>query len=454
MERIQRNFQERLDLLSEKILRLGGLVERAIGRSVRALVDRNSELAREVIQDDNEVDRLELEIDELCMELLALQQPMARDLRFITTAMKITPDLERIGDHATNISERALEINNEPPLAPLIDISAMAHRAQEMVRGALDALVRRDADAARAVIAMDDELDTRMVQVFRARGSEYHIQGPATELRREVLREDRRPGHQRLRADRLHDRRAGDQARRGVARREQRAVRMKRVLVIEDDPDIGLSVKYNLERDGDFEATVVRDGVEGIKETTRQPPDLILLDLNLPGLDGLEVCRRIRGDAATASIPIIMLTARVDESDTIRGLELGADDYVTKPFSVKELVARVRAVIRRSERPEKDADVLTADDLQVDLAGRRIHVGDTEVTLTRKEFDLLVDLMRNRGRVVTRQRLLERVWGYDHPGETRTVDVHVRQLRKKLGAAAGDRVETVVGVGYRFRGTS
>jgi len=229
---------------------------------------------------------------------------------------------------------------------------------------------------------------------------------------------------------------------------------MKRVLVIEDDPDIGLSVKYNLERDGDFEATVVRDGVEGIKETTRQPPDLILLDLNLPGLDGLEVCRRIRGDAATASIPIIMLTARVDESDTIRGLELGADDYVTKPFSVKELVARVRAVIRRSERPEKDADVLTADDLQVDLAGRRIHVGDTEVRLTRKEFDLLVDLMRNRGRVVTRQRLLERVWGYDHPGETRTVDVHVRQLRKKLGAAAGDRVETVVGVGYRFRGTN
>jgi DNA-binding response OmpR family regulator len=229
---------------------------------------------------------------------------------------------------------------------------------------------------------------------------------------------------------------------------------MKRILVIEDDPDIALSVKYNLERDGDFEVTVVHDGVEGIRETTSRPPDLILLDLNLPGLDGLEVCRRIRGDAATAAIPIIMLTARVEESDTIRGLELGADDYVTKPFSVKELVARVRAVIRRSERPQQDADVLTSGDLQVDLAGRRVHVGDTEVTLTRKEFDLLADLMRNRGRVVTRQRLLERVWGYDHPGETRTVDVHVRQLRKKLGAPTGDLVETVVGVGYRFRGST
>jgi phosphate transport system protein len=179
MERIQRHFQERLDLLSERILRLGGLVEQAIGRSVRALVERNSELAREVVHDDREVDRLELELDELCMELLALQQPMARDLRFIATAMKITPDLERIGDHAVNISERAIEINKEPPLAPLIDISAMASRAQEMVRGALDALVRRDADAARAVIVMDDELDVRMEQVFRTLLS-YMIEDPGT----------------------------------------------------------------------------------------------------------------------------------------------------------------------------------------------------------------------------------------------------------------------------------
>jgi phosphate transport system protein len=179
MERIQRHFQERLDLLSEKILRLGGLVEQAIGRSVRALVERNSDLARDVIQEDKQVDVLELEIDETCIELLALQQPMARDLRFITTAMKITPDLERIADHAVNIAERAVEINKEPPLAPLIDISAMARRAQEMVRGALDALVRRDADAARAVIAMDDELDIRMEQVFRSLLS-YMIEDPGT----------------------------------------------------------------------------------------------------------------------------------------------------------------------------------------------------------------------------------------------------------------------------------
>jgi phosphate transport system protein len=167
MERMQHNFQEKLDQIAEKILRLGGLVEEAIGNSVRALVDRDSDLAREVIENDSEIDNLELEIDELCVETLALQQPMAGDLRFITTAMKITPDLERIADHAVNISERAIELNDEPALDVRVDIPVMAQRAQEMVRGALDALVRRDADAARVVIRMDDELDSRMETVFR-----------------------------------------------------------------------------------------------------------------------------------------------------------------------------------------------------------------------------------------------------------------------------------------------
>ncbi len=166
MERIQHKFQEQLDLLSEKILRLAGLVEEAIGNSVRALVERDSELARSVVKHDSDIDALELEIDELCVEILALQQPMASDFRFITTAMKITPDLERIADHAVNISERALELNEEPALTALVDIPFMAQRAQEMVRGVLDAFVRRDAAAAWAVIRMDDELDRRMETIF------------------------------------------------------------------------------------------------------------------------------------------------------------------------------------------------------------------------------------------------------------------------------------------------
>jgi phosphate transport system protein len=173
------NFQEQLSLLSEKVLRLGGMVEEAIGKSVRSLVDRNSDLAQQVAEGDTAIDALELEIDDLCMEILVRNQPMARDLRFITTAMKITPDLERIGDHAVNISERALELNEEPPLRALVDIPLMAATAQQMVRGALDAYVGQDAESARAVIRMDDELDRRMDQIFRVLLS-HMIEDPRT----------------------------------------------------------------------------------------------------------------------------------------------------------------------------------------------------------------------------------------------------------------------------------
>ncbi len=175
----QTHFHEQLEQLQQKILRLGGMVEEAIGKSVRALTERDSELGRQVLEGDRAIDAIELEIDEDCMELLARNQPMARDLRLITTAMKITPDLERIADHAVNISERAIELNEEPPLAALVDIPEMARRAQTMVRGALDAFVRSDAGAAREVIRMDDDMDARMEQVFRVLLS-HMLENPQT----------------------------------------------------------------------------------------------------------------------------------------------------------------------------------------------------------------------------------------------------------------------------------
>jgi phosphate transport system protein len=177
MGTMERHFEQELDLLSETLLRMGGLVEEAIGRSVRSLVERDAELARQVVAADAEVDALELEIDRQCMEILARHQPMARDLRFVATAMKITPDLERIADLATNISERAIELSEEPPLKPFVDIPLMAARAQRMVHGALDAFVRRDAEAALAVIRMDDDLDHRMEQIFRVLLS-YMMENP------------------------------------------------------------------------------------------------------------------------------------------------------------------------------------------------------------------------------------------------------------------------------------
>lgn len=227
---------------------------------------------------------------------------------------------------------------------------------------------------------------------------------------------------------------------------------MARILVIEDDSDIALSLKHGLEREGNHTVVVCADGFEGLRMATSPPlPDLVLLDLNLPGMDGTEVCRRLRKEPATAGVSVIMLTARVSESERVGGLDLGADDYVTKPFSLKEVGARVRAVLRRSERGTDDGEEIADGPIRADLASRQVHVGDDEIVLTRKEFDLLVELIRHRGRVLTRERLLENVWGYEYPGETRTVDVHIRRLRRKIGTPAEDRIETVVGVGYRWK---
>lgn len=228
---------------------------------------------------------------------------------------------------------------------------------------------------------------------------------------------------------------------------------MTRILIVEDDPDIALSLRLKLERDGGYEVDTVVDGAAGLRRALDRPPELVLLDVNLPGMDGFEICRRLRKEPATAGIPIIMLTARIDESDRVAGLEFGADDYITKPFSPKEALARVRAVLRRtSGRHDDGSESLTDAPLRVDVAARSARVDGRDLGLTRKEFDLLAELLRQRGRVLTRERLLGTVWGYDYPGETRTVDVHVRRLRQKLGAPIDERIETVVGVGYRYRG--
>lgn len=226
---------------------------------------------------------------------------------------------------------------------------------------------------------------------------------------------------------------------------------MTRILIVEDDRDIALSLRLKLERDGGYRVDTVVDGAEGLRAAVDSPPDLVLLDVNLPGMDGFEICRRLRKDPATAAIPIIMLTARIGEADRVAGLDFGADDYITKPFSPKEALARVRALLRRSGRTDEADETLVDTPLRIDVAERVARVGDRDLGLTRKEFDLLAELLRQRGRVLTRERLLESVWGYDYPGETRTVDVHVRRLRQKLGGPVDERIETVVGVGYRYR---
>lgn len=250
----------------------------------------------------------------------------------------------------------------------------------------------------------------------------------------------------------------------------------RKILVVDDEAVLVETIAYNLEQAG-YQVVTAADGVSALEAARSQHPDLIILDIMLPGMDGLEVCRQLRREDGTATVPIVMLTAKTEEIDKVVGLEVGADDYVTKPFGRRELLARVRALIRRSDYPsphttdtnqdskpkrEHGGEVrtfaggereLVAGPLRIDLAGRRVNCRGIDMELQPKQFDLLTYLVRNRGTVLTRDQLLHNVWGYDYVGDTRTVDVHVRWLREKLeeDPANPKLIQTVRGVGYVFR---
>ncbi|MDD5108556.1 MAG: response regulator [Candidatus Omnitrophica bacterium] len=224
----------------------------------------------------------------------------------------------------------------------------------------------------------------------------------------------------------------------------------EKILIVEDEKDIVKMLRYNLEKEG-FKVIDARDGEDALDLAVRQHPDLILLDLMLPGMDGLEVCKALKKESKTGSIPIIMLTAKSQESDKVVGLELGADDYITKPFSPRELIARIKAVLRRATEKEKLPEIFQVEDLKIDFAKISVNVKDKPVELTSKEFELLKTLLKAKGRVLSRDYLLDTIWGFDHAMEiqTRTVDVHIRTLRKKLKSAS-KYIITVKNYGYRF----
>ena len=241
----------------------------------------------------------------------------------------------------------------------------------------------------------------------------------------------------------------------------------RKILVVDDESVLVETIAYNLEQAG-YQVITAADGKSALQAAHRELPDLIILDIMLPEMDGLEVCRQLRRESSTATTPIMMLTAKDDEIDKVVGLEVGADDYVTKPFGRRELLARVRALLRRAdyvplddEKSEQEANnevpranrELVAGPLRIDLAGRRVNCRGQELDLQPKQFELLTYLVRNRGTVLTRDQVLHNVWGYDYAGDTRTVDVHVRWLREKLeeDPANPRLIQTVRGVGYCFR---
>lgn len=228
---------------------------------------------------------------------------------------------------------------------------------------------------------------------------------------------------------------------------------MAKVLIVEDEEMLARTLADKLRGDG-YTAVTARDGEEGLEKIREEKPDLIVLDIMLPRLDGLSLCRLVRRDPATAHIPIIMLTARGTEVDKIVGLESGADDYVVKPLALGEFLARVRAVMRRAPGRMAVLDELSSNDIRLSLTGRRMFKDDREIKLSNKEFDLLAELMRNKGVVLSRDLILTKLWGHDYFVEKRTVDVHIRWLREKIEDDPSEprRIVTVRGVGYRFEG--
>ncbi len=223
----------------------------------------------------------------------------------------------------------------------------------------------------------------------------------------------------------------------------------QRVLIVDDEVPIQELIRFNLEQAG-YEVEVAGDGISAVERFEANKPDLVVLDLMLPGKDGYDVCKSIR---KVSNTPIIMLTAKESELERVLGLELGADDYLTKPFSPLELVARIKAVLRRSVAiDDEEIDEFEVGQIAMRVETREVRVKGDLVELTRKEFDLLHVFMLNVGKVLTREFLLQKVWGYEYEGETRTVDVHIRHLRRKLGPEGEDRIETIHGVGYKIRG--
>jgi len=223
----------------------------------------------------------------------------------------------------------------------------------------------------------------------------------------------------------------------------------KRVLAVEDELHILELIRYNLEQSG-FDVNVAEDGEKAMVMIMENDYDLLLLDLMLPGIGGMEICKRVRSDAKTRKMPIIMLTAKGGEADKIDGLDMGADDYMTKPFSINELKARINSLLRRSGDMELQ-EAITIGGITIDPASHEIKIGNEIVEMTLKEYELLKLLALNHGKVLTRDVILDKVWGYEYFGDTRTVDVHIRHLRKKMGLEKGKMIETVRGVGYRMK---
>ncbi len=478
-DHIVKAYDAELEGLGQKIAEMGGIAEKMLSDAMDGLTNVDLDLAQQVIVTDPRLDVLQREIEEQAILTIARRQPLAVDLREIIATIRISNDLERVGDLAKNIAKRTVTIAAEARLPrALIGLKHMNELATELMKDVLDAYAQRDAERAQAVWTRDAELDALEDSVFRdllthmmedPRNISFcahllfcsknieRIGDHATNIAETVVylvsgesMPTDRPKGRLIRRRALvgsggrNERRAQGGAR-GVA-----ATPSPRILVVEDEAALSLLLAYNLEAEG-FVVDRVERGDEAEVRLSEVVPDLVILDWMLPGVSGLEICRRMRAREATRSLPVIMLTARGEESERVRGLSIGADDYVVKPFSVPELMARVHALLRRS-RPERVAGQLLAGDLDLDRETRRGSARVARTSTSRPtEFRLLEYLLEKPGRVFSRAQLLDGVWGLSVEIDERTVDVHVGRLRKALSRGRErDPIRTVRGTGYSF----
>ena len=389
-EHIVRAFDEQLRRLENLIAEMGGLAEAQLADAIDAMSKRDLEKAARITADDQRIDELEMLIDHEAIAMLALRQPMAKDLREIVGALKAASMLERIGDYAKNVAKRTAALVETPPVPSAQTVVRLGMLAQEMIKDVLDAYIAarcrkgRSGPAAGQGAGRSAHQHLPRAADLHDGGSAQHHRLHAPPVHRQEHRAHRRSRHEHRRG--RHVRRPGQHPRRGAAEEtispairccrfegeldvqinRAASVAKPRVLIVEDEDALAEMLRYNFDREG-FDVVVAADGDEAVLAVEERQPDLVLLDWMLPGTSGIAVCRRLRGRPQTRALPIIMLTARGEEADRVRGLESGADDYVVKPFSPSELVARVRAVLRRS-RPTLAEERLVCGEIVMDLA--------------------------------------------------------------------------------------
>ena len=447
-------FDEQLRQLNVELIRMGSLCEEAISIAAKFLEGDKKAPVDKVFALEHEMDQLEHDIETRCMRMLLQQQPVARDLRIISAALKMISDMERIGDQAADVAELTRYVEDTIAQGRL-HITKMAKAAVMMVSESVEAFVQGDLDLAHKVVAEDDTVDNLFIQV---RG----------ELLQKLKEETGDPeAILDLMMIAKYFERIGDHAVNlaewveysitGQHKVENTRIYdtihievMKMIYVLEDDESIRELIIYTLNGQN-MQAKALEHQASSGDAVHEKTPSLVLLDIMLPEEDGFSILQKLRAAPATKRLPVIMLTAKGSEYDIVRGLDIGADDYVPKPFRMMELLSRIRALLRCSGATNDRQEEYRVGSLYVNPVRHEVQVDGKDVVLTLKEFELLNLLISRQGIVFTRAQLLDEIWGYGFDGESRTVDVHVRTLRQKLGEA-GNYIETVRGIGYKIGG--